>query len=161
MPAAAISTSIETVAVTAATARSGAVVTSSSAMFDGSSATTQARWTRVSTAVEMPRKRCTSMTLSMPNARLRPRMRLGTTAAHTSAVRAQNPVTIDNRSQSGAGGDMASHSNAGPAMTAPNAATQAVRTRRYRRAWASTGAPTVTVLMRQTLGAGFHDGLRT
>ena len=46
----------------------------------------------MSTAVEMPRKRCTSMTLSMPNARLRERIRLGRTVAHTSAVRANSPV---------------------------------------------------------------------
>ena len=49
----------------------------------------------------MPRKRCTSSTPSMPNARVSERTREGRTAAHTSADSASSPVTTDSCAQTG------------------------------------------------------------
>ena len=54
-----------------------------------------------------PRKRCTSMTDSMPNARLSERTRDGRTAAQTSADSASSPVRTESRSQSPPGDGMA------------------------------------------------------
>jgi hypothetical protein len=80
-----------TVAAVAARADGPARVMSSNATLAGSAATTHARWTRTPMAAEPPRKRCTSSTLSMPNARFSARIRLGRTAAHTRADSASSP----------------------------------------------------------------------
>ena len=67
------------------------------------------------------------MTLSMPNARLRERNRLGRTAAHTSTVSAKKPDTTASRDHIGSGGAVASHSSGGPATVTLSPVSHAVR----------------------------------
>ena len=113
--------------IVAAWARGGALGKFSRATERGSLATTQARWMSTRTAAETPRKRCTSMTLSMPNARFRERSLLGRMAAHTSTVSAKKPDTTASRDHIGSGGAVASHSSGGTATVAPSPVSHAER----------------------------------
>jgi hypothetical protein len=148
-----------TVATVAAWARGGALRKFSRATDRGSLAMTQARCTSTSTAAETPKKRCTSITLSMPNARFSERSLLGSTAAQTSTVSAKKPDTTASRDHIGSGGAVASHSSGGPATMAPSPVSHAVRSNPSFMA-ATVRAPAPEVAKLRTRGPLEHRARR-